>query len=267
MLVLLSAFVGLAFVFAQEKGQKSAESGAEPPPHPQAKCPATDAASLHYEFGWNGIPAARAIVKIRKAIFEEKPVIRLLANAETVGLVKRLWKMEDRVEALVHPETLKPVKVEIHREEGGKTYRTNISYFPKTCKARVVNVKDGGKVKKKEVECGDAYDPLTLILLVRCLKFEVGKTVSFEVFEGDEIYRVFLDVKRKEKIKVEAGTFRAFVMEPSFRKLPIEKDDDDDDSKVDKVTIWVADLPERYLLKVKSKVFVGNIYGELTDID
>jgi len=267
-LVLFFSFALAALVSGrQEEARGSKTNDNAPPPKTITSCPATGKTSLYYEFGWNGIPAAKATVKIRQAVFDQKPAIRLLANAKTIGLARKLWKMNDRVEALVHPETLKPLQVNIHRDEGGKVYRTNISYLPETCKAKVVNVKDSGKVEKKEFECGDAYDPLTLLLVVRCLDLRVGKTIFFDVLEGDDLYRVFLDVKKKERIKVKAGTYNAFMVTPTFRKLPLKIDDDGDESKVDKVSIWVADLPEKYLLKIKSKVFVGHIYGELTDID
>jgi len=230
-------------------------------------CPQTAFETLHYEFGWNGIAAADARVYITHKMLEDDPVIHLTADARTIGLARKLWKMDDRIEAFVHPETLKPFKVEIHREEAGKTYKTNILFMQEKRIAHVTDIK-GKRVRKREIKYDRVYDPLTLILLVRCLDLKVGRKIAFDVLERKRVYRVILDVLKEENIKVKAGNFHAYKIQPRIYRITRRGKVKKEFSKeVKEVYIWVAKGPQKYLLKVKSKVFVGSVYGELIKVE
>ncbi len=247
-----------------------AVGGTDPPavePVEVTNCPRPALETLHYEFGWNGIAAAVAKIHISQEMQGNDPVIHIKGEARTIGLVRRMWKMNDQMEVWVHPATLRPFRVRIHRVEAGTVYRTSISFFPKKKTASIVNVK-GKKIKKKEIKYGNAYDPLTLILVVRCLDFKVGRPVTFDVLESKRIYRAVFDVMAEEEIEVEAGRYNAFKILPSFYRLTDDgKIKKDDSEKVEEVFMWVSADPQRHLLKVKSKVFVGSVYGELTGIE
>jgi len=231
----------------------------------QAQCAQPDFSTLRYEFGWNGIAAANANIRIRQETYNNSPAIRISGDAHTIGVARSAWKMDDRIEAIVNPQTLKPMRVEISQEEGGKSYRTNISFSPSTLTASITHVR-GAKVKHKTIKYGKSYDPLTLILVVRCLNFEVGRSVSFDVLDGNHIYRVVLNVISKEVLTIRAGRFTAYKIRPSFSQIP-PNPKNDTNSKVNEIFIWVAADPQKYFLQVKSKIFVGSVYGELVRVE
>jgi len=231
-----------------------------------ASCPRPDMETLHYEFGWNGVAAAVAQVRINSDIHENSPVLRLIADAHTIGVARKLWKMDDRMEAIVHRETLEPIRVELNREEAGESYRTKSSFSRETGKAQIIDVR-GTRVKKKEVKFGNAYEPLTLIVLVRCLDFHVGSQLTFDIVEGYKIYRVVLDVLEKEEIEVKAGKFEAFRVTPTFYKVKKSGKIRKEDIKAENVSIWVSADSRRHMLKITSKVFIGSVYGELVKVE
>ena len=241
-----------------------------PPPAPadtvnHAQCSKPDFSTLRYEFGWNGVAAANATIRIRQETYNNSPAIRISGDAHTIGVARSAWKMDDSIEAIVNPQTLKPLRVEIAREEGGRSYRTNISFFHTTLTARVTHVK-GTKVKQKTIKYGQSYDPLTLILVVRCLNFEVGRSVTFDVLDGNHIYRVVLYVIAKEILTLRSGKYTAYKVRPSFSQIPPDPKDQTN-SKVNEVFIWVSADPQKYFLQVKSKIFIGSVYGELVRVE
>lgn len=228
-------------------------------------CPRPKLETLHYEFGWNNVIAANAKVQIKEEVLANEPVMRITGDAHTIGMARNLWKMDDRMEAVIHRDSFSPIRVELNRLEGADSYRTTSVFSGNTNTATVIDV-DGASVKKKQIKYGKAYEPLTLILLVRCMELSVGKTVTFDLLETDTLYRVELKVLSKEPVKVKSGSYQAFKITPTFYKIKknqIKKED----IKAEQVFIWVADIPERYMVKVTSKVFIGAVTGELARVE
>lgn len=228
-----------------------------------SECPFKDGERLEYEFGWNGIPAARAIMTISQVVINNAMAYKLRTETFTTGKVRLLWKMDDWGESIVHPKTLKPIMFFMHQDEAGMVADTFVS-FDHNSKVANITRTSKRKTKKKELQLTDAYDPLSLVYLLRCIKLNVGDRKVFEIVDGNHTYRVIFNILAKEKINVKAGAYNSYRIQPTFVQTPppVKKEE----KILYSAYLWINAEHPYYLLQVKSKIMVGTVYGELVAV-
>lgn len=225
-----------------------------------SECPFKNGERLEYEFGWNGIPAARAVMTVTQVVINNVTAYKLRTETFTTGKVRLLWKMDDWGESIVHPRTLKPIMFFMHQDEAGVVADTFVSFDHNSKVAKITRTSKR-KTKKKELQLTDAYDPLSLVYLLRCIKLNVGEKKVFEIVDGHHTYRVIFDIVAKEKITVKAGNYNSYKIRPTFVQTPppVQKEE----KILYSADLWINADPPNYLLQVKSKIMVGTVYGEL----
>lgn len=232
-------------------------------PYTLEPCPFKSGERLEYEFGWNGIPAGRAVTTIRQDTVNNTTVLRLRTETQTTGRVRMLWKMDDWAESVVHPLTMKPFGFIIHQEEAG-VKSESIVEFNHDLKTASINRTYKTNRKLKTINFMDAYDPISLAFLLRCVKFKVGERKVFELIDGNSTFRVSFDVVASEPITIRLGNYAAYKLQPSFIEVPPPKKPAP--KILYKAYLWIDIEQPHRLLQVKSKIMVGNVYGELVKI-
>lgn len=227
------------------------------------RCAFKSGERLVYEFGWNGIPAAKAVFIATRETVDGKSILRLRTETKTIGGARLLWKMDDWAESIVHPNTLKPLGYIMHQEEAGDLRHSVVEFDHERGVAKVTR-QHKKKTKKKEISFQDAYDPLSFVYLLRCIKFEVGKRKVMEIVDGNHTYRIILDVEAAEPITIKTGNYAAYRVRPSFVRVPPPKKPEE--KILYKAHLWIDIEPPYHVLRIKSKVMVGNVYGELVSV-
>jgi hypothetical protein len=111
--------------------------------------------------------------------------------------------------------------------------------------------------KKKTYKIGEnTLDPLSSFYFIRTSKYEVGKSVYVDIFDSKKLWKVEVQVLRKEKIKTKLGEFDTVVIKPLMKSEGIF------DRKGD-MYIWLTDDLRRIPVKMQSKVAVGSITATL----
>lgn len=84
--------------------------------------------------------------------------------------------------------------------------------------------------------------------------------VKSPVTDGKKLVLGQAQVIRREKVKVEAGEFDTYLVQPELKHIGgvFEK------SKDAKLNVWVTADERRIVAKIRSKVVVGHFTGELT---
>lgn len=232
-------------------------------PAQPGECPFKAGERLEYEFGWNGIPAARAVMTVTQIVVNNVMAYKLRTETFTTGRVRLLWKMDDWGESIVHPRTLKPIMFFMHQDEAGMVADTFVAFDHDSKVAKITRTSKR-KTKKKELRLTDAYDPLSLVYLLRCIKLNVGEKKVFEIVDGHHTYKVIFDIIAKEKITVKAGSYTSYKIRPAFVQTPppVKKEE----KILYSADLWINADPPNYLLQVKSKIMVGTVYGELVSV-
>jgi len=123
----------------------------------------------------------------------------------------------------------------------------------------------GSKKKKGAAELlkgtidGPVQDMLTSLYYVRVrgADLSAGKSVTFDVNDGETTYPLIVKFIKKETVKVPAGKFNCIVVEPGFRKEGIFV------PKGKSIRVWLTDDERRIPVKMETVVFIGTVSASL----
>lgn len=230
-------------------------------PYPLVYASLVEGEKLEYEAGWNGIPAARASICVARD--REYPgLLRIAAEARSLGYVSLVWKMHDSWQTRVDAASYRPVSfaVSFHENDWVDIRRGVFRYAE-----RVLEVERRKKesVTRYTIPIGTTYDVLTAAFLLRSIELNVGDRPEAEVCDGQGIYVVSMNVTGKDTVKLRAGNVPAYRMTVSIKKLYPEEEPVPGKKKFFGATLWIAADATRVPLRVESKLFVGSVYVEL----
>lgn len=214
--------------------------------------------SYRYRVTWNGIPAAQATVKFTERMPREPSTAWVWVELRTNRFVDLFWSLRAQSWAEVDANTLRPRRFTFDRRINGKPETTQIEAegsglltgrYARPWRYRLIEVNDA-----------DVLDPMAAILRVRQALPAVGDSDTYDVFTGEARYRIEMRRYASETINVPAGRFSAARIEPVIWRV----DQPGPDTRVRHLTLWVTDTPPHTLLRVRSEVFIGALYADLT---
>ncbi len=221
---------------------------------------------LTYQFGWNGIPSASGTAKVTKRNWQGKDYYLLEIATKTNPLVELLWKMHDHGWSLVDDRTLLPSRHEFYRQENEHRTKHVVLFDRVGDVALCVREKlDKNKTDKIKLSSQFGFDPISLSYFLRGFHWKVGDVRKIELIEDNDKYLFTMKAVDKERISVAAGTFDAIKMEPTIKKLTGHKRQGGE--KIKTAHIWVTDDERHIPIKLKSKVFIGHVYGDLVKLE
>jgi hypothetical protein len=215
--------------------------------------------SYRYRVTWNGIPAAQATVMFMERLPREPSTTWVWVELRTNRLVDLFWSLRAQSWADVDASTLRPRHFTFDRRINGKPELTQVEAdgdglltgrYARPRRYRLIEVNDA-----------DALDPMAAILRVRQALPAVGDSATYDVFTGEARYRIEMRRYASETVAVPAGRFSAARIEPVIWRV----DRAGPDTRVRHLTLWVTDTPPHTLLRVRSEVFIGALYAELTE--
>jgi len=219
-----------------------------------------------YQFGWNGIPSASGWAKVTTRRWKGKEYYLLEVSTRTNPLVELLWTMRDHGWTLVDQKTLLPFRHEFYRRENEHRTKHVVFFDRKANVALCIREKlDKNKTDKIKLSFKFGFDPISLSYFLRGCEWKVGDSRRLELIEDNDKYLFTMTAIAKERISVAAGTFDALKLEPTLKKLTGRKRKGG--GKIKKAHIWVTDDERHIPIKLKSKVFIGHIYGDLVKIE
>jgi len=212
-----------------------------------------------YRVTWNGIPAAQATVRFTERLPREPSIAHVWVELRTNRLVDLLWSLRAQSWADVDASTLRPRHFTFDRRINGKPELTQVEAdgdglltgrYARPWRYRLIEVNDA-----------NVLDPMAAILRVRQALPAVGDSDTYDVFTGEARYRIEMRRSASETINVPAGRFSAARIEPVLWRL----DQAGPDRRVRHLTLWVTETPPHTLLRVRSEVFIGALYADLTE--
>jgi hypothetical protein len=156
-----------------------------------------------------------------------------------------VYKVNDLYESWVDAITLSSLRHHQRIDEGNYERDRLYEIYPE----RQVYV-EKGKPEQKSV--AQPLDDGSFIYFVRSLPLEVGKTYTLDRYFRPDRNPVTVQVLRKERVTVPAGTFNAIVVRPMIKTTGIF-------GEGGKAEIWLADDSTRMLLQLKSRLSVGSL--------
>jgi hypothetical protein len=203
-----------------------------------------------YEAGWGPLNAGFGIMDLNKDT--ESGNIQITFKGVTNRFVSAFYKLRDYFSATIDLNGLYPFFYEEHLREG--KYRDKRWVLYDHIYKRVYTNKKG--YEKVDIP-RFTNDILSLIYVIRSQKLEPGRIFHLNCFLHKKVYPIKFKCTRIKKVKVKAGEFMCIGVEPGMvgngRNF----------SWKDKLQIWFSDDQYHIPVKIKAKVKIGSLIGEL----
>jgi len=160
-----------------------------------------------------------------------------------------IFKVDDRVDSYTDIFRLSSLRLEKHLREGKYKKDLLIDFDPIL---PLAYYPEGDTLETTP----DTQDALSSLYYLRLQELKVGRTISIPHHDNKKNYPLEIRVLRKERIKVPAGKFTCFVIQPFLKDEGIFK------SK-GKINIWITDDEKKIPVLVKSSVIIGSVSAKL----
>jgi hypothetical protein len=190
---------------------------------------------------------------------EGRPTYHIISEAHSGGVLNTFYHVEDLNEAWLDCQSLLTLRYEKHIHEG--KYRIEetgtldqIHHHYAIHAYRL----DKNTYEHKEGELvPNSMDVLGSLYYVRTLPLAVGQSYSIDVFSGGKTWPLTIQIKKREMVKVPAGKFDCFLVEPFLREPGIFV------TKGKKLEVWMTADEHHMPVRMRSVVLIGHVSAEL----
>jgi hypothetical protein len=124
--------------------------------------------------------------------------------------------------------------------------------------AKMMYIKNNDGIENPSVSM--PIDEASFLYYLRTVPLEVGKSITLDRYYYAMKNPIEIRVVRRERIKVPAGEFDAFVLKPIIKSKGLFSPGSD-------AEVWIANDRAHTLLKLRSKLPLGTLYLELRSIE
>ncbi len=209
---------------------------------------------LIYDLTWTGIKAGTATQEIRGDGTET----RIISTARSADWITTFFPVEDRIETVLtgagNGKIGLPRLYHMKIREGSHRRDKEVVFDQEK---GIAFYKDNISGEKAEISIPEGtLDTLSSFFFVRTLKLEVGKSVFISILDNKKLWKVEVQVLRKETIKTKLGSFNTIVIKPLMKSEGIMEKKGD-------MFIWLTDDERLLPVRMKTKVKVGSITATL----
>jgi hypothetical protein len=227
---------------------------------PVSNVPFRQGEKLTFVLKWTVIPAGEAVLEVMpQEIIDNEETHHFVLTARSNAFVDPFYKVRDRIDAWTDRAVSRSVLYRKKQHEGRTRRDITVTF---DWERNTVSYSNHGKKRAPVPISEGTFDPLSVFYWFRLQEIMVGKQVKRMVTDGKKKVLGIADVVRKEKIKVPAGIFETYLIEPDISHIGgvFEKSPDA------KIQLWISADGKRIPIRIKSKVVVGSFSGELVSI-
>jgi len=184
----------------------------------------------------------------------------ILSEAHSTKMVDAFYKVRDRNEAWMDatsPRSLRYSK-NIHEGKYSVDEVVDLDQTARTFhETEIRHDKNDAKEEKKGDIPANVLDVLSSLYYIRSQPLEVGKSFTVDVHSGDKTFPLLVKVKKMEMVKVKAGKFMCYRVEPVLRERGIFI------SKGKKLEVWMTADARHMPVLMRSEIFIGHVSAEL----
>jgi hypothetical protein len=155
------------------------------------------------------------------------------------------YRINDKFESWMHTHSLASLRIRQDQREGRYERERELEIFPE----RKEYTENGGD-PKPTVEA--PLDDGSFVFFLRTIPLEVGQDTSFDRYYIPDRNPVRIQVLRRERISVPAGTFNTIVIRPIIKARGVF-------SEGGRAEVWLTDDSLRLVVQIKSRMKVGSL--------
>jgi hypothetical protein len=207
--------------------------------------------SLKFVIRYGPVQAGHAYMEVEEVVeHNARRCYRIVSRAESNGFFSAFYKVRDTAVSIIDSIGIYSWYFEKDLQEG--KYRAEHEVIFDQPNQRVITKKDTVATPPF------VQDVLSSFYYLRTQDLEIGGAYDIEHFAETKLYPLRVKVLRKETIRVQAGKFDCFVVEPILRSAGLFK-------HKGRVTVWLTDDQYRMPVLMKSEIMLGAIVAELQE--
>ncbi len=209
---------------------------------------------LEYSVGYKFITAGYAVFQVGKEpiVTNSRQCYDIRFDVASLASLEFLYKVRDRYRTMVDIDGLFPWRFEQTIREGG--YSKDFAAAFDQEGHRAITTEGTFKIPPF------VHDVVSALYHVRTYdlhNMKKGDVIKMQNFFDRETHDLQIVVLGRQKIEVEAGTFKTIVIEPIIKKGGLFKSEG-------RILIWLSDDDRKIPIKVSSKILIGTVDAELT---
>ena len=206
---------------------------------------------LQYSAGFRLFSAGHATLSMESDSLDGEMVYLLTSTIKTNSFLSNFYKIRDVIQSWLSPENLSLIKTV-------KTIREGRHHWDH--EARILGDSLAVSVNSTIKLPGEVYDPVAYVYDLRMQKLLIGNRYRFFSYGRKEMKEVIVDVTGKETIKVPAGTFKCFKIEPvSGDGKPLLKNKG-------AMKVWLSEDKSHLPIKIEQNTNIGTMIMKLKSV-
>jgi len=218
---------------------------------------------LAYRFGWDGIQAATADVRLSSPT---KNTLEIDAKGRTSGLPRVLFKLDVYHQATENKSTLRPIHFIQEEKYRSETVKTSVNFEPTQVIGLREKIPSDQPAKPETFKFSPVFDLATALLWVRSQPLRDGDIESIVVWASNAPYLATVKVIGRDSLKIAGHNKGAIKLE-----LHIKKIDKKMQLKEHKLFRsgrgWLSDDDKRIPLRIEADIFIGYVFAELETME
>lgn len=212
---------------------------------------------LEYEVSWLGITAGISVMTVDTPMkLGDTIVWPLRSGAETKGLLRRLYLIDNKTVSYIDPQFCYPLLFEVDQYAGKKEEKIRITFNQMDKKAIWYRMYKGEESSGEADVIRGIQDSLSSIYYLRNQVLTVGESVIIPVFASRKKWKLQANVEERETIEVPLGKFDTFRIKPIM--LP-----ESEGKPKGTMTLWLSVEDGHFPVKISSEVPVGSVTMKL----
>jgi len=206
--------------------------------------------SFEFVLGGHAIMAVESVQQ-----FDGYDCFVIASSARSTRTVDYFYKVRDRIESWRDVDSGFSRKFVKNLHEGKHKYTKRVEYFPETGIAYLFE-KKSPKIPDTLEVIGHIQDVLGAFYELRTRPLFADSTVWIDVHDIRERYQLGVKIYGKEKIKVPAGEFNCYKIEPMLESSGLFR-------RKGNMEIWITDDEYRMPVLMKSWLYFGRVFAKL----
>jgi hypothetical protein len=164
------------------------------------------------------------------------------------------FRVDDRLESWIDTQTFTSLRFAQQTHEGRYHRERHIDLFPERR-----TMLERGKDAQEKPTVDEPLDEGALLYYLRTLPLNVGDRYSLDRYFRPDRNPVLLEVVRRERIQVPAGTFETIVIRPTIKSSGMFAENG-------RAEIWVTDDERHLMVQMTAKLSFGTLHLSLREI-
>ena len=211
--------------------------------------------SLKYIAYFGLINAGSATLQINDSVYLGKKVYHAKAQAYTIGLADKIFKVRDVYESFFDTITGLPYFSIRNIKEGKYRYYNEVQFFHS--EKKLISKRSGEKQVPVNI-----LDMVAAFYYMRNAVFDkvnkVGDSVILDTYFADELFPLKMRYVGDEKVKTKLGKFTAMKFSPVVEPGRIFDSEDD-------VTLWISKDKNYIPLQIRIDLIIGSVKCDLIE--